>query len=372
MASLEIIIKKLIEKNGPISVEHYMDLALSHPEFGYYKTIDPIGTSGDFITAPEISQMFGEIIGIWVTLMHKQLSDNAQIKLIELGPGHGVLINDILRSISKIDKSPEKFETHLVEINPKLKRVQQYTLKDREVIWHNSINSIPPGPSIIIANEFFDALPVNQLVYDTGCWHERQISVTNDINQKLIFSSGPEAKEEQLPSEIIKERTEEGSIFEFSPAREKMVKILAKKISVEGGVILIIDYGHTQTAIGETLQAVKNHKFHPVLVDPGTADLTAHLDFQALQRAISNIGVLHWGPIMQSQFLRRLGIETRASYLRNNSNTQSGLEIQRALDRLIDPEQMGSMFKAIAITDDSSPMPPGFENCSYNKFINTY
>ncbi|MBX9709434.1 MAG: SAM-dependent methyltransferase [Xanthobacteraceae bacterium] len=345
---LETHIRKLIAGSGPMPVSRYMDLCLTHPEFGYYVTRDPLGRQGDFITAPEVSQMFGELIGLWAASVWNAMGMPAKVQLIELGPGRGTMMADALRALRILPAFRQAIEVHLVEVSPSLRAVQRETLGDTTVQWHDSFDDIPPGPAIILANEYFDVLPIHQAVKtDTG-WHERLVDVDDDI---FVFTAAREPMprfEVLLPPQV--RAAPKGAIFEWRPAIEIMS--LAQRVRDHGGAVLIIDYGHIRSDAGDTFQAVAKHSFTNPLKSPGTSDITAHVDFQALARAAESIGAKVHGPVEQGVFLNRLGIDTRAQALIKHSNAQTAGDVAAALKRLVGSghKGMGALFKVLGVS----------------------
>jgi NADH dehydrogenase [ubiquinone] 1 alpha subcomplex assembly factor 7 len=357
---LEIEIRRRIALAGPMPVAEYMALCLLDPAFGYYTTRDPFGARGDFITAPEVSQMFGELIGLWASAVWKQMGAPENVRLIELGPGRGTMMKDVLRAVQIVPKFRAAIVAHLVEVSPRLKAQQEKTLEGAGVpiLWHGALAEVPKGPAIILANEFFDALPVNQAIKTERGWHERRIQI--DSSGHLAFTVTPEAIplfQNLLPPALRAARA--GAIFEWR-ADTAAIEV-GRRIADSQGAALVIDYGHTETGLGETLQAVGQHAYADPLTFPGSLDLTAHVDFQSLARVVEAMGATVFGPIEQSQFLRRLGIERRAAALK--AKGAHAAEIEQALARLIGHNRtaMGELFKAIAFAHPSVGVPPGFE-----------
>lgn len=355
---LEAEIRRRITLAGPMPVAEYMALCLFDPAHGYYTTHDPFGARGDFITAPEVSQMFGELVGLWVYAVWKQMGAPENVRLIELGPGRGTMMKDALRAVKLVPEFRAAVVVHLVEASPLLQAQQEKTMKDVGVpiFWHAALADIPKGPAIILANEFFDALPVNQAVKTERGWHERRIQI--DSTDQLAFTIAPEPMpffQTLLPPDLQAPRA--GAIFEW---RADTAAIdLGRRVADGRGAALVIDYGHTQTGLGETLQAVGQHAYADPLTLAGSLDLTAHVDFQSLARAVEAMGTIGFGPIEQSLFLRRLGIEQRAAALKATANST---EIDQALTRLIGQSRtaMGELFKAVAFAHPSVGVPPGF------------
>ncbi len=359
---LETEIRRRIAAAGPMPVGEYMELCLTDRAHGYYTTRDPLGRQGDFITAPEISQMFGELIGLWMGAVWKQMGSPDNLRVVELGPGRGTMMCDAMRAMSVLPPFRNAAVLHLVEINPILIGQQQQALEPLRmpVYWHASLDEVPQGPTIVVANEFFDALPVSQAVKSDRGWHQRQIEV--DFNGKLAFTyaSQPMPHFERLLPPAVREAPDE-SIFEWRDERPAMR--IGKRLAAEGGAALLIDYGHAQSGVGDTLQAVANHEFTGPLTAPGTVDLTAHVDFEALTRAIEAMGAVGYGTIEQAQFLSRLGIETRAASLKTKAPKNVATEIDFAVQRLIGRGSiaMGALFKAAAFGHSKLGAPPGFE-----------
>jgi SAM-dependent MidA family methyltransferase len=350
-------LREIISEEGPISLERYMSLALSHPRYGYYMTREPFGATGDFVTAPEISQMFGELIGLWAAEVWRLSGAPTPMRLVELGPGRGTLMADALRAIRSVWARADGIEVHLVETSRRLREVQGSALASADVPihWHGSIAELPPGAAIIIANEFFDALPVQHFVRMGRGWCERRVGL--DASGKLTFGLGPPAASESPLT------APEGGVIEIGAKAGEMVYALAKRIASEGGALLAVDYGYTETQPGETLQALRNHRFVDPLDAPGECDLTTHVDFAALARQAEDGGARVHGPITQSSFLLALGIGLRAEILKRNSTPTQAQAIENALSRLIEttsPTAMGYLFKVMAITPRSVRAVPGF------------
>ncbi len=352
-------IRRRIAHDGPISVAEFMALALGHPEHGYYMTRDPLGHAGDFITAPEISQMFGELIGLWSAQAWHDMDSPAPVHWVELGPGRGTLAADALRAMKGVPGMLAALDVHLVETSPVLRRRQGDVLAERSPVWHETLTAVPEGPAIILANEFFDALPVRQYQRGADGWHERLVTVRDD--GALGFRLSPRLGiDPALPSALADARP--GDVAEISPAAIGTMRALADRLVRGGGVALIVDYGHDKTAPGETLQAVRAHEYAEVLDRPGEADLTAHVDFQTLGDAARAAGARVFGPVEQGEFLRRLGIEIRAEHLRASvDDAEHRAAIDAQVQRLTGADAMGRLFKAIAVTAPGLAVPAGFE-----------
>jgi SAM-dependent MidA family methyltransferase len=360
-------IAKLIATAGPMPVWRYMQLCLTHPRYGYYIAHDPLGREGDFITAPEVSQMFGELLGLWAASVWREMGSPATLHLIELGPGRGTMMADALRALRVLPPLYEALSVHLVEINPVLRDQQRETLAGvHNAHWHNSLDEVPRGTSIILANEYIDALPIHQMVKRDDGWHERTVEL--DAAGKLIFGVAPEPtpRFEVLLPPLVR-AAPVGAIFEWRPDSEIMA--LATRLRETGGAALIIDYGHVRSDAGDTLQAIARHSFADPLQNAGEADVTAHVDFQALARAAEDVGACVHGPVTQGEFLQRLGIEARASSLMAKASEQVAEGIETAKGRLIGGGRggMGSMFKVIGISQPDLVSLAGLSDESQEK-----
>ena len=361
MTPLEAEIRRIIAVDGPIPVAQFMALALGHPVHGYYAARDPFGARGDFITAPEISQMFGELIGLWAAAAWNEMGCPGRIRLVELGPGRGTLIADALRAVKVAPDFREALAVDLVETSSALRQRQQTTLAHCgvPVCWHASLAEVPEkDPLIVIANEFFDALPMHQAVRAESGWHERMVGIGDD--EKLVLALHPDPIlnfPAMLPANLGTAPI--GAIFEWRS--DALVTDIAGRLVEHGGAALIVDYGHAGSALGETLQAVGSHSFADVLERPGEVDLSAHVDFAALGNAAMRAGARVLGPVTQRQFLRELGIETRAAMLETAAGARAA-EIDAALARLTEagPRGMGELFKVLALADPKLGALPGF------------
>jgi SAM-dependent MidA family methyltransferase len=343
-------IKKLISSSGPMPVWRYMELCLLHPQYGYYIARDPLGREGDFTTAPEVSQMFGELLGLWAASVWKAIGSPTMLRLIELGPGRGTMMADALRALRVLPPLYQALSVHMVEINPVLREKQRATLSGvRTIAWHNHIDEVPDGPCIIFANEYFDALPVHQMVKRETGWHERVVDL--DENGTLIFGveSDPTPRFEVLLPPLVR-AAPVGAVFEWRPDTEIMK--LARRVRDQNGAALIVDYGHMRSDAGDTFQAIARHSYTDPLKAPGQADLTAHVDFHAMARAAEDLGARIHGPVTQGEFLKQLGIENRAAALMSKASHEMSEDIARALKRLIGGgrDGMGSMFKVLGIS----------------------
>lgn len=343
---MEEILKNLIRERGPIDIAEFMGLALGHPAHGYYMKGDPLGTRGDFTTAPEISQMFGEMVAAWIMDVWQQMGSPV-FTLLECGPGRGTLMADIMRSTKSVPGFHDSAQVHLLEISPALRAMQAAALKDYAPEWHINLETLPDRPMIVIANEFLDALPVRQLIHTEKGWKERVVNVEND---RLVYDM------KELPFDLDV-KAAEGEIFEISPVRSQFVMDLVRKMS---GAALIVDYGHAEPGLGETLQALKQHQYVSPLGDVGEADLTTHVDFYAVKQSAEAVGAKVWGPVEQGAFLKTIGIEQRAEILKLRATPAQTFDIEKALQRLVDSSQMGSLFKVMGLTNGQNISLPGF------------
>jgi NADH dehydrogenase [ubiquinone] 1 alpha subcomplex assembly factor 7 len=394
------IVRARIEREGPMPVDAFMRTCLAHPEHGYWRSAQTIGTGGDFITAPEISQVFGELIGLWCVVVWRSMGSPAPLRLVELGPGRGTLLRDALRAARAVPSFLAAGTVHLIETSAPLREIQRQTLVSAPVVslsnhgdvpaailrqaqdegssrgsrsqpnlgvgesrqvggasstqrgddvsieWHSAIDDVPEGPAIVIANEFLDALPIRQLVFVDGAWRERVVDI--DARGALQFAVGPkvtggtEAFTTPPP----------GAIVELRAGEDELLAQLAGRGSPL--VALFIDYGPAQPAAGDTLQAVRRHAWVDPLSHPGRTDLTAHVQFAPLAHKARAAGLVADGPMTQAEFLGRLGVAERAARLMAGNPKQAG-DIEAAVQRLISPTGMGELFKVLAARSPTLP-----------------
>lgn len=364
--SLADRLRRRIAAEGPLSVADVMATALVDPDLGYYSTRDPFGAAGDFVTAPEISQTFGELIGLWAAVVWQGMGAPDPVLLVELGPGRGTLMADALRAVRAVPAFRAAVRVHLVEASPVLRRRQAETLaglleEGREPAWHAGLDGLPDGPAIVVANEFFDALPIVQLVRNGPVWHERRVAADPATGGFAWTLTPDPAPLVTLLAPEVADAAPEGALAEVSPAGLAVARALAERVVRFGGAALVVDYGHAPSAAGDTLQAVQGHRPVDMLATLGDADLTAHVDFAALGRAVSRAGAVQHGPVPQGVLLRALGIEARAAALCRNATPSQRATIRSGCARLIDPGEMGTLFKAVAWTGAAAAPPPGFE-----------
>ncbi len=348
------LIDTQIRANGPISVATYMALCLTHPRLGYYGAADPFGEAGDFITAPEISQMFGELIGFFCVNLWQQMGEPRSFTLLELGPGRGTLMQDALRAASRAPGFTDALHLQLFESNVALRAQQQERLGQYHPYWAGEIDAVSDDPLIVVANEFFDALPIRQFVRAEDGWHERLVGLRDG---RRAFGLSPVALPEETMPEAVR-KAGPGSVYEAGLAAQDVMQRLGRRIAAQRGALLAIDYGYARTQPGETLQAVARHAYADPLDLPGEADISAHVDFEALGAAARAVGLLTAPLATQDYFLRHLGIETRAEMLAR-ANPQHAEGIRAALGRLTGKEAMGELFKAFCAHSPGIE-PPGF------------
>nr|WP_269061676.1 class I SAM-dependent methyltransferase [Thalassospira xiamenensis] len=356
-------LKRRIALGGPITIADFMSDALAHPEHGYYRKQDPFGRKGDFITAPEISQMFGELIGLWAAVTWQQMGSPRKINLVELGPGRGTLMADALRAVRNVPGLSDALTVRFVETSPVLRNHQQTAIMPYGIpaTWHEAFDDIPVSgnaPMIVIGNEFFDALPIRQFERVSHGWCERLVGVDANTGE-LGFVRGAETPvTDALVPATLRGTAKPGDIFESCPAAIAIADQVARRLNAVGGAALFIDYGHPHSAFGDTLQALKDHKYHPVLEQPGDADLTAHVDFAAIGRAMLEADARIGAVLTQGTFLRMLGIEQRAELLKEGADDVQAKSIDAALARLIDADQMGTLFKVLIGYGRETAPPP--------------
>ncbi len=403
MSALKAELVALIRDEGPIPVSRYMALCLGHPRHGYYMSRDPFGAAGDFTTAPEISQMFGELIGLWAAHVWQAMGAPGSVRLVELGPGRGTLMSDLLRAAKVEPDFRTALSVHLVETSPVLRAAQERALAGKaEPVWHDTVQTALDGPVILVANEFLDALPLDQFVMTEKGWRERLIGL--DAHGELAFglasaalpAPSPLAGEgwgegsgcagrtgdhpqrgdpawrdpssvSASPSHLLPQGEKAcapvGSVFENPQAVLDIVSSVADHIADKGGAALFIDYGSVQSGFGDTLQAMHRHAFVDPLADPGDADLTVHVDFARMAQAGLASGAACHGPVAQRDFLLALGLAERAKILSAKAKPEQAAAIAAAAARLIEPAAtgMGHLFKVLALSHPRLPPLPGFD-----------
>lgn len=366
MTPPERIIKEKIKTRGAegfMRLDEYMALCLGHPEHGYYMTRDPFGEAGDFTTAPEISQMFGEMIGAWLVDTWIKMGEPAKINITECGAGRGTLMADAMRATKSVKSFHDAVHLHIVEISPVLMEKQKQELAGYGATWHSDTESLPTDSAhLIIGNEFLDALPVRQFVFTDKGWVEKIVKI--DVNDTLCLGEIDVDEEGKtlIPTLLIPPKV--GDHLEVSLEQSAFIDQVSKIVINQGGSALFIDYGFIHNIAGDTLQAVKNHHPCGMLETPGEADLTAHINFSKISEAIMANGLTVHGPVSQADFLKRLGIEARAEILSRNATDKQRVDLGLALKRLTGEKtqdgEMGALFKAIAFSSDASIDLAGF------------
>ena len=355
-------IARRIRAEGPLTIAAYMAMALHDPEGGYYARREQIGAQGDFITAPEISQVFGELIGAWCAVVWDQLGRPDPVILAELGPGRGVLIADLLRASATVPDFQRALRLYLLETSAPLRAEQERRLAKFGPIWVSCLADLPERPMLVVANEFLDALPIRQFVRRGAGWSER--IVTLDQEDRLVFAEGPAgAVARVLVPPVLRDSAQQGDVVEISPAALAVAAGVGARLSRQTGAALFVDYGYFPSAPGATLQALHQHRAACLLAAPGTADLSAHVDFAAFAHAARIGGAETHGAVPQARLLTTLGARECAAALRARATPSQLQALDSGLGRLLDPDGMGSLFKAIALVSPGSPTPPGFDAC---------
>jgi SAM-dependent MidA family methyltransferase len=357
---LALKLRERIKRSGPITVAEYMDACLQDEQHGYYRTQAGIGR--DFITSPEISQVFGELIGLWCAVVWQQMGEPTHLSLVELGPGRGTLMRDALRALRLVPALRTAAHVHLVESNAVLREAQRALLQSEALPlhWHADPANVPPGPAIVVGNEFLDVLPTAQYARAAAGWQER--AVTIDADGALQFTTGDVVHAAVAERLSRRYRTAEiGDVVQDHIGLKPLAAWIGDRAASAPTAALLIDYGHLQSAPGDTLQALRGHQAEPVLTSPGEADVTVHVDFQAVAEMVTAIpGLAVDGPVTQAEFLGALGIAERASRLMA-ANPSLANTIEMGVQRLMAPHAMGTRFKAIGIRRAGLPPLPGLE-----------
>lgn len=348
MTRLKTRIVDLIEALGPIPINEYMALCLFDPADGYYMTREPFGAAGDFITAPEISQMFGELVAVWIYQAWLASGRPLPTTIAEIGPGRGTLMKDMLRTQSRLDPDLANGAAFaMIETSPRLTDVQKQTLgvTPFAIGWHETIDTLPQQPLFIVGNELFDAVPIRQFVRAGAGWRERMVGL-DDANELRFFAGAGSVDPALLPADAAE--APQGAIVEIAPARTALMAAIAERIARQGGAGLFLDYGHLQPGVGDTLQALRGHNHEDVLANPGKADLTTHVDFAALAAIVRAHG-LDAHLTRQGDFLLGMGILERAGQLGADADQAARDKITEAVERLAGPQAMGDLFKVLAV-----------------------
>jgi len=345
------LLRARIRREGPLRLDTYMQMCLADPDHGYWSKARAIGRDGDFITAPEISQVFGELMGVWAAATWQRMGEPAVLRLIELGPGRGTLMADALRAASVLPPFLAAVRVHLIEISPALRRMQQRTLASigLAVAWHAQLAEVPPGPAIVIGNEFLDALPIRQLVFGEGGWRERTVQF--DSEDVLQFGLGEVVGfQGHAPPRA-------GDVAELRSGEDAVLGDLENR--ADPVMACFIDYGPACAGYGDTLQAVRRHAYVDPLSEPGDSDITAHVQFGAFARKARALGLAADGPLTQAEFFGRLGMVERAARLMAANPAGAG-QIEGAVQRLLAPTGMGSQCKVMIVRSPSLPSPAPF------------
>ncbi len=341
-----------IRADGPIPLPDFMAEAVA----AYYRRPRVFGAAGDFVTAPEVSQIFGELVGVWLALRWHAEGRPERFLVAECGPGRGTLIADALRAAAMVPGFAATIDLHLVETSPTLREAQATALAGFPATWHDDATDLPGGPLHVVGNEFLDALPAAQFVFRGGAWRERRVG---HDGRDFVFADGPEARP---PADLLDRlpAPREGEILEHAPAAEAFVAGLARRIATQGGAALFFDYGPAESGFGDTLQAVSRHRAAPPLAAPGEVDLTVHVDFSRLARLAQGEAAAAFGPVDQGIWLVALGLPARLTTLLRQATPRQTEELVSGAQRLIEPQAMGRLFKAFALMPGGSEAPEGF------------
>ncbi len=340
-------LRRLIRETGPIPLSQYMGESNAR----YYASRDPLGEQGDFITAPEITQVFGELVGVWFADLWSRMTRRKHIHFVELGPGRGTLAKDALKAAAQQGLTPK---IHFVETSASLRKIQREAFPD--CIHHHDISTLPDdAPLLIVANEFLDAMPVQHLIRSTDGWYPRLVGLDGDA---FTFVTGRERMDHLVPPSWV--TASQGTLIETSPASVALMAEIARRLKEQGGAALIIDYGHMELRSGSTLQALKSHKKVDVFAHPGEADLTAHVDFELLQHVAEQHGADVMGLQYQGEWLIQMGIDTRMEMLIRRAPYERA-KFQRQRDRLVKESEMGTLFKVLGLCGRRWPFGAGFD-----------
>ena len=355
-ASLATRLHARIARDGPLTVEEFMQACLSDEVAGVYASRQPIGGKGDFITSPEISQIFGELVGLWAVAVWQSMGEPSRVTVAEFGPGRGILMADASRAWRGVPKFRDSVSVALIETSPVMVETQRKTLKDAGVPlrWYAALDAVPEGPLVMLANEFIDALPIRQFIRRGEAWRERLIA--SDGRGGFTFIDG-EAEDE---GRYLPQAVPEDAILERRPLAHTLMRELGRRANRAPLAALMVDYGHVESGFGDTLQAVRGHRFADVLANPGAADLSSHVDFADLKREAVAAGLTTHGPMPQGEFLLKLGLAGRRKRLLQRATPTQAEAIASGAARLVDPRQMGALFKALALTSAELAPPPPF------------
>lgn len=351
-------LRTLIAAEGPITVAHYMAACLFDPQHGYYSRYVRLGARGDFVTAPEVSQMFGELLGLMCVQIWQQMGAPETVHLIEMGPGRGVLMADLLRAAGVQPAFLEAVHVHLVEMSTPLRKEQAQHLKavNARIQWADSLRDVPMGPSIIIGNEFLDCLPIRQFVRTAMGWRERLVGLDETGELIFVLSEQRVMSDSVIPARL--RDAPEGSLVEICPQMGSVIDSVAKRLKAYPGAAVFVDYGPSQSEVGDTLQAIVSQQKTDPLSYPGFSDITARVDFESVITHAVEAGLYAHGPVPQGRFLKGLGLDIRASNL-IRTNPDKAADIAAAKARLCDGDQMGHLFKVLGLSSQGIPTLPG-------------
>lgn len=347
-----------IRAGGPLTLAAFMTMALHDPDGGYYARSSPIGAQGDFTTAPEISQIFGELIGLWCAALWQRMGRPDPFILAELGPGRGVLISDMLRAAALVPGFSSALRLHLVEASPRLRAEQQKRLCEAKPVWIEGAEQLPDGPIVLVANEFLDALPIRQFARGRSEWSERMVAL--DPKGAFVFVDGPESPAASLLVPASQRHSPPGTIAEICPGALGLAASLGARLARAPGAALFVDYGRFPSTPGPTLRAVSRHRPVAALAAPGSADLSAEVDFETFAEAARASGAATYGPVTQGRFLAALGAEQRLAMLSARATPTQRRALESGVRRLLDPAEMGEAFKVVSLLSPGLPPPPGF------------
>ena len=356
MTALKDRIAALIRATGPISVADYMRICLFDPADGYYTRRDPFGADGDFVTAPEISQMFGELVASWLVAAWDAVGRPPKPVFAEIGPGRGTMMRDMLRTFERLVPGLlAEADIVLVEASPRLARIQREALAKSpgNPAWAATVHELPERPLFTVGNELFDAIPARQFVLAGSVWRERMVALSEE--GELVFAHGTPVSAWRAP--VHRGSLPDGTVFEAAPAREAMLQLVAARLAAHGGAGLFFDYGSLEGGVGDTLQAIKAHEPVGVFDFPGESDLTSHVDFAALA-SVARAQGLQAAMTAQHEFLSALGIVERAGRLAAGRDAATADRIAAERDRLIGETEMGTLFKVLAVAPPGLPLYP--------------
>ena len=357
--AIQALLHRMIAKAGALPISQFIALTLGHPEYGYYRRQNPIGAAGDFTTAAEISGLFGEMCGVYLAHMYEIAGQPDSAQIVELGPGRGSLMADMRHSWAQTAPAMTEFPIHLVETSPQLRKLQRQRISAAKMIWHDDVQTLPNAALFGVANEFFDALPVDQAIWRQPAWRHRLVTVTHGT---LSFVDGPALTQAELAAwQVSNDQTDmiDGAIAEYCPSADLIIQQIAGRIACYGGACLVIDYGKNDN-FSDSLQAVAAHKPVDLFYQPGNADISHWVDFAALRRAAVSAGARFIGPVTQADFLMSIGLRERAENAARLCDTDGRRALYAAVDRIVGAHHMGTAFKVGLIVPAGDGVPAGF------------